>query len=294
MKLFRRLLHTFPEAPEFAVRNIVHGAPVIDPRAVSKPHFQTLGLGSVLEVELPSSVELVAKRNSLVGVLGANAGTSFLTSRLLLARSPLASLLGRQPLLHQSIVGSSPLTVLVGAANRHLNSLELDGSVDWVVKSPIVAHTGKQLYISPHTGWALRSAAPFSHTLVSGRGLLAWATPASPVQITVPEGESVLVAKRHLSAYTVDTNASFRRAELKALDFEFKAPVIDDVAAVEPATAAQRFKKAAVDWLAGLKTKLSWLLSVGNTGQFVEIYGPSTVLVSSAARHLRKASPKNS
>jgi len=283
--ILRRLLHTFPEAPELAARNIVHGAPVIDPRGTGKPHFQTMGLGSVLEVQLPSSVELVAKRNSLVGILGTGAGTASLTSRLQLARAPLASVLGRQPLLQQTIVGASPLTCLISAGNKYMNSVELDGSLDWVVRSPLMAHTGQQLHVRPQRGLSLRAPAPFPHTVVSGRGLVAWATPASPVQIVVPEGDSVLVDKRHLSAFTIDTNAAFRSAALTKMEFEFKAPDIPDLQERPPATTFyERAKNWTLDALQAVRTKLGWLARVGNTGQFVEVFGPSTVLVSAAAK----------
>ena len=299
----RRFLHTFPEAPELAGRNIIHATPIVDPRVPQVPNFRVMGQGTMLQVQLPPSITLVAKRNALTGLLGPSAVGSRVTSRISFARNVFNRLWGRQPVVTQKIVSTSPTTCLLGSQNRYLSALELNGSMDWVIRAPILASCGKQLYQKAKSGFGIRSAAPFAHTVVSGRGWLCLSTPASPVQITVGEGEQILVAKAHLNAYSVDTNAAYRTPKLTNVNFEFPtlqstndsikhdSSVTPDFAANTNVTPESKWKALLSSTVVEVKKYYKYTRELlrkftlmGNTNQFVEIYGPATVLVSSASR----------
>ena len=298
----RRFLHTFPEAPELAGRNIIHATPIVDPRVPQVPNFRVMGQGTMLQVQLPPSITLTAKRNSLTGLLGPSAVGSKVTSRISVARNVFNRLWGRQPVVTQKIISTSPTTCLLGAQNRYLSALELNGSMDWVIRAPILASFGKQLYQAAKSGFGIRSAAPFAHTVASGRGWLCLSTPASPVQITIGEGEQVLVAKAHLNAYSVDTNAAHKTPKLTNVNFEFPKlqstnesikhnNASPDFAANTTVPSTNKWKTLLSSAVVEVKKYYKYTLElvrkfslVGNTNQFVEIYGPATVLVSSASR----------
>lgn len=291
----KRLLHTFPEVPGLAGQNIISAAPKLDPRMPQKPCFKVVGLGSLLQAELPPSSELLAKRNALTGILGSEAPSASIYSRSKLSRPILRSLFARQPILRQSIVGTSPLTCLISSTrNEFLSALELDGTSDWVVKAPIQAYTGRQLRLSPGTGY-MPGSAPFAHTIVSGRGWICFATPSSTVQIQVPQGESVLVSQRHIAAFRTDSNVTRNIPKTVDVKYDFgvlrEEPVAPLVLPKDPSselpslvgtTVRSSFRRG-LEIISHIGSSVRRFFRSGNSSPFVEIYGPSTVYVSSSS-----------
>lgn len=292
----RRLLHTFPEVPGLAGQNIISAAPKLDPRKPQKPSFKVVGLGSLLQAELPPSMELLAKRNTLAGILGSDAPSASIYSRSKLSRPLFKTLFARQPVLRQSIVGTSPLTCLISSTrNEFLSAVELDGTTDWVVKAPIQAYTGRQLQLNPSTGWMPGSAAPFAHTTVSGRGWISFATPSSTVQLKIPQGESVLVSQSHIAAFRTDSNSTQQNPKIVDVQYDLgvsrEEPLTALVIPKDPSSEPQSLvtKTARTSYtkvltvISQVGRSLRSFFRSGNSSTFVEIYGPSTVFVSSAS-----------
>lgn len=281
-----RSLHAGPRAPAFSGSQVVRATPLVDPKQLSKPEFKVLGFGSLLEVNLPPSIPLYTRRNQLCGVLGTNSES--LVARTSVCRSFLLNLLGRQPLLWQKVESSEPATCLIsgGTRNAYLTSVDLDGSRDWAVSYPnrIQATCGRGLHISARSGWRPGSA-PFIHQLVTGRGLIALASPSPLVRAEVESGKSILVHRDHLGCFSLDTNASQVPPQMRSISYDYE-PVQKPVPELKiPEKLA--WSRPVVNFTVRTITLTyrfikRWLRS-GNSG-FIEIYGPSTVLVTSSAK----------
>lgn len=279
-----RSLHVGPRAPALSGTQVVHATPLLDPKQPNKPEFKVLGYGSLLEVSLPPSIPLWTRRNQLCGVLGINSGS--LVARTTVDRSFLLNILGRQPLLWQSLESSEPATCLISGGKRtaFLACVELDGTKDWAVSYPnrIQAACGRSLHINGRSGWRPGSA-PYVHQIVTGRGLIALGSPSPLIRVEVETGKSVLVHRDHLGCYSLDANASQKPPQKLNISYDYEPsekPISLPRIPERLAWLRPLVNSSVKIWTLGYRWIKRWLRS-GNSG-FVEIYGPATVLVTSA------------
>lgn len=155
----------------------------------------------ILQVELPASAQLFARRGMLVGLQGNAEHVSSSTSLL----SPLKRMPLGIPFLYQKTQSTSPVSLLVSTPLKlsTLALLHLDGTQDWTItqRNAILAWIGPALFILPKvqkgTAIAYRSG-----SLVSGRGQLALAAKGECLYKSILQGQEYTVHPSHLLAYT--------------------------------------------------------------------------------------------
>lgn len=122
------------------------------------------------------------------------------------------------PFLYQRITATSPVTALIAtkSPNTTFSILHLDGTTDWQVaqRNALLAWTGHTLSITPRVQRGL-SPAHWGNHHVTGRGLVALAAPGQIYQVTLDQGEELVVHPSHVVAYSVGRNAP--------LPFRFKS-----------------------------------------------------------------------
>lgn len=125
------------------------------------------------------------------------------------------------PFLYQRISSTSPITALIStkSPNTTFSVLHLDGTTDWQIaqRNALLAWTGHTLAITPRLQRGLAPAHWGNHH-VTGRGLAALAAPGQIYEITLADGEELVVHPSHVVAYSVDRNAP--------VPFRFKSSAI--------------------------------------------------------------------
>ncbi|PRT54775.1 Altered inheritance of mitochondria protein 24, mitochondrial [Wickerhamiella sorbophila] len=287
-------LQVGPNAPAIAGKSIVQAAAVLNPRLPRLTEFNVVGQGSIVQASVPASVPVWVRRGALAGVLGKDAVSGVL-SRFTVGNSFLGRLFGRQPMIVQRVVSTSPSTLLLAApTNQTLTVLEMDGSVDWAVVYPATlhAHAGESLNIIPRTAvGGLVHAVPFSHISARGRGVLALASPSQLLRVTLEAGESMLVQRSHLAAFSIDGNAAGGKPRF--VDVSFALAPDPDAHAVTPRRSFGNptVDKAVYTTLELTRQAFSWLKRAvrrGAAGRFVEMHGPCTILVTAQAPVIKK------
>lgn len=272
-----------------AGRSIVQAAGSLSPRVPRVAEFAVVGQGSIVQASVPASVVVSARRGALAGVLSGDA-ISGLLSRFAIANSFLSRLLGRQPVILQRIVSTSPATLLLAAPrSQTLTVLEMDGSIDWAVAYPatVHAHAGDSLNVIPRSAIAgLVHAVPFSHIAVQGRGVVALASPSQLVKISLEANESTLVQRSHLAAFSIDGNAAGGKPRF--VDLSFRLAPDPDAHAILPRRSFGNpiVDRAVYTTVDGLKRGAQWLkrsIRRSAAGRYVKIQGPCTILVTSQA-----------
>lgn len=114
------------------------------------------------------------------------------------------------PFLYQRISSTSPITALIAtkSPNTTFSVLHLDGTTDWQVaqRNALLAWTGHTLAISLRVQRGLAPAHWGNHHL-TGRGLAALAAPGQIYEVTLAEGEELVVHPSHVVAYSIDRHA---------------------------------------------------------------------------------------
>lgn len=91
--------------------------------------------------------------------------------------------------------------------NTTLSVLHLDGTTDWIVsqRNALLAWTGHTLTPSPRTQPGL-SLAHWGNTHLTGRGLAALSAPGQIYELTLGEGDEIVLHPSHVVAYSVTRN----------------------------------------------------------------------------------------
>lgn len=280
MKLVR-FLHVQPSATGFSGRNVVRAA--VAPSSAPQFEFRALGsgVGNLVQATLPPSTPLLLRRRALAGIMVSR--TDSIISRSTIAPHFFSRIWARQPLVLQRVVSSEPTTLLIGSSTSQTQSVfELDGTMDWVVKSPscVHAYSGRALSVTTHSGWAIRTAAPpFAHTLISGRGNFVAASPGPLCSIELAANESVLVQKSNLAAYSLNPDVSLRPKSLE-LPYQFGTIVERPRDVVSSKNWLTRTLNSVYIGISVAIISIRNALKRGNN-EFIKLYGPSTVLVTS-------------
>lgn len=121
--------------------------------------------------------------------------------------SPLSRAALGIPFLYQRMSSTSPITALIATSSptTTFSVLHLDGTTDWMVaqRNALLAWTGHTLQPSPRLQRGL-SLAHWGNTLLTGRGLAALSAPGQAYQLTLGEGEEVVLHPSHVVAYSLN------------------------------------------------------------------------------------------
>ncbi|KUI56392.1 Altered inheritance of mitochondria protein 24, mitochondrial [Cytospora mali] len=257
---------------------------VVDARDPADARFEVLGSPySLLSVTLSASQRLYTRRGTLVTLAGKAQNTQS-TLRLL---SPVSHALLGMPFLYQRISSTTPVTALIAtkSPNTTFSVLHLDGTTDWQIaqRNALLAWTGHTLTITPRIQRGLAPAHWGNHH-VTGRGLVALAAPGQIYQVTLGEGEELVVHPSHVVAYSVNRNAP--------APFRFKSSSWTlQVPSVPESLVPQGFRKFWKDmkatstygFLAGAFSSLRTTArrSIFGDRLFLQFKGPTTLLMSS-------------
>lgn len=111
------------------------------------------------------------------------------------------------PFLYQRITSTSPITALIATSSltTTFSILHLDGTTDWMVaqRNALLAWTGHTLQPTPRIQRGL-SLAHCGNTLLTGRGLAALSSPGQAYQLTLAEGEEIVLHPSHVVAYSLN------------------------------------------------------------------------------------------
>ncbi|ROV87393.1 hypothetical protein VSDG_09668 [Cytospora chrysosperma] len=256
----------------------------VEARDPADARFEVLGSPySMLSVTLSASQRLYTRRGTLVTVAGKAQNTQS-TLRLL---SPFSHALLGMPFLYQRISSTTPVTALIAtkSPNTTFSVLHLDGTTDWQVaqRNALLAWTGHTLSITPRIQRRLAPAHWGNHH-VTGRGLVALAAPGQIYQVTLGEGEELVVHPSHVVAYSVNRNAPlpFR---FKSSSWTLQVPSVPESLVPEGLRKFWKDMKATgtYKFLAGVlfSMRTTARRSIFGDRLFLQFKGPTTLLMSS-------------
>ncbi|KAK3320276.1 mitochondrial biogenesis AIM24-domain-containing protein [Cercophora scortea] len=259
--------------------------------------FEVLGSPySLLSVTLSASQKLYTRRGTLVSVAGKVENAQSTLSIL----SPLTRAFLGVPFLYQRITSTTPITALIGtkSTTTTFSVLHLDGTTDWVVaqRNALLAWTGHTLAVSPRIQRGL-SIAHWGSSHLTGRGLAALSAPGQIYELTLAEGEEIMLHPSHVVAYSVTKNPPlpFRlRSTRLSLQLPSLPSSITSTAGNLVPARLTRFwgvmretdtYKALARIFFGLRTTAR--RSIWGDRLFLQFHGPTTVLMSSRGVRVR-------
>jgi uncharacterized protein (AIM24 family) len=204
------------------------------------------------------------------------------------------------PFLYQRVSSTTPITALIATKSptTTFSILHLDGTTDWMVaqRNALLAWTGHTLSLSPRIQRGL-SAAHWGNTHLTGRGLAALASPGQTYEVTLGDGEELVLHPSHVVAYAINRNPP-QPFRLKSASLRLQIPSVP--ASVSSAAGRlvpeglTRFWVAMRDTgtyqfiarlLFGLRTTAR--RSLWGDRLFLQFKGPSTIVVSSRGVRVR-------
>lgn len=191
------------------------------------------------------------------------------------------------PFLYQRISSTTPVTALIAtkSPNTTFSILHLDGTTDWQVaqRNALLAWTGHTLKITPRIQRGLAPSQWGNHH-VTGRGLVALAAPGQIYQVTLAEGEELVVHPSHVVAYSVGRNAPLPY-RFKSSSWTLQVPSMPGTLVPERLTKFWADMKAtgAYKFMAGALFSLRTTArrSIFGDRLFLQFKGPTTLLMSS-------------
>lgn len=173
--------------------------------------------------------------------------------------------------------------------------LHLDGTTDWMVaqRNALLAWTGHTLVPSPRVQQGL-SLAHWGNTHLTGRGLAALASPGQIYELTLGDGEEIVLHPAHVVAYSVTRNPPlpFRLRSTK-LNLQVPSAVRAPVAVPVPERLSRFWRamrdtdtyRAAARLLFALRTAAR--RTIWGDRLFLHFRGPTTVLMSTRGVRVR-------
>ncbi|KAH6649212.1 mitochondrial biogenesis AIM24-domain-containing protein [Chaetomium tenue] len=259
--------------------------------------FEVLGSPySLLSVNLSASQRLYTRRGTLVSVAGDVENAQSTLSLL----SPLQRAVLGIPFLYQRISSTTPITALIStkSPNTTFSVLHLDGTTDWIVaqRNALLAWTGHTLSPSPRIQQGL-SVAHWGNTHLTGRGLAALAAPGQIYELTLGDGEEMVLHPSHVVAYPVTRNPPlpfrFRSTRLGLQVPAVPTSITNAAGRLMPERVARFWNamrdtgtyKALARLLYGLRTTAR--RTIWGDRLFLQFKGPMTVLMSSRGVRVR-------
>jgi hypothetical protein len=169
--------------------------------------------------------------------------------------------------------------------NTTFSVLHLDGTTDWQVaqRNALLAWTGHTLNITPRIQRRLAPAHWGNHH-VTGRGLVALAAPGQIYQVTLGEGEELVVHPSHVVAYSVNRNAPLPY-RFKSSSWTLQVPSVPESLVPEGLRKFWKDMKATgtYKFMAGVlfSMRTTARRSIFGDRLFLQFKGPTTLLMSS-------------
>ncbi|KAI1826630.1 mitochondrial biogenesis AIM24-domain-containing protein [Xylaria intraflava] len=178
-------------------------SPIKSPRDIADARFEVLGTPySLLSVTLSASQRLYTRRGTLVAVSGKPENAQSTLSIL----PPLTRAVTGVPFLYQRITSTTPLTAIISTKSptTTFSVLHLDGTTDWMVsqRKALLAWTGHTLAVTPR----IQRQLPLAHwgaSELTGRGIAALSAQGHIYQLTLSDGEDIVVHPANVVAYTI-------------------------------------------------------------------------------------------
>lgn len=188
------------------------------------------------------------------------------------------------PFLYQRISATTPITALISTKSptTTFSVLHLDGTTDWIVsqRNALLAWTGHTISLSPRIQRQL-SVAHWGSTHVTGRGLAALSAPGQIYQLTLAEGEEIVVHPGSVVAYSVsrDRPQPFR---FKSSTLRLRVPSLTswvwETDPVKKLCKTDTYKLLARAWWS-LRTTAR--RTIWGDRLFLQFKGPTTIIMSS-------------
>lgn len=206
------------------------------------------------------------------------------------------------PFLYQRISSTTPITALIAtkSPNTSFSVLHLDGTTDWIVgqRNALLAWTGHTLVPSPRIQHGL-SVAHWGNTHLTGRGLAALSAPGQIHELTLADGEEIVLHPSHVVAYSVTRNLPlpfrFRSTKLSIQVPAVPASLTAAAGRLVPERVTRFWNamrdtgtyKALARLLFGLRTATR--RTIWGDRLFLQFKGPMTVLMSTRGVRVRDA-----
>lgn len=214
--------------------------------------------------------------------------------------SPFSRALLGIPFLYQRVSSTTPITALIGtkSPSSTFSVLHLDGTTDWMVaqRNALLAWTGHTLAVSPRIQRGL-SLAHWGSTHLTGRGLAALSAPGHIYELTLGEGEEIVLHPSHVVAYEINKNPPL---PFRLKSFRLQIPAVpESVSSAAGRLVPERVSrfwramrdtdtyKAVAKLLFGLRTAAR--RSIWGDRLFLQFQGPATILMSSRGVRVRDA-----
>lgn len=214
--------------------------------------------------------------------------------------SPLRRAFLGVPFLYQRISSTTPITALIATKSptTTFSVLHLDGTTDWMVaqRNALLAWTGHTLAVTPRVQRGL-SLAHWGSSHLTGRGLAALSAPGQIYELTLADGDEMVLHPSHVVAYSVTKNPPlpFR---LRSTRLSLQIPAVpSSVSAAAGRIVPERLSrfwramrdtetyKSVARLLFGIRTMAR--RSVWGDRLFLQFRGPSTILMSSRGVRVR-------
>lgn len=204
------------------------------------------------------------------------------------------------PFLYQRITSTTPVTAIIATKSptTTFSILHLDGTTDWMVaqRNALLAWTGHTLTLSPRIQRGL-SLAHWGSTHLTGRGLAALTASGHIYQLTLAEGEELVLHPSHVVAYSLSRSpplpfrlkSSTLRLQIPSLPASFTSAASGLVP-----EGLSRFLRGMRDtdtykFVAGLLFSLRTAArrSIWGDRLFLQFHGPTTIMMSSRGVRVR-------
>lgn len=278
--LLRRALHIVQAPTHPSLASITDNIPLIE-NATSEsqqPVFNVLGTpGSILQVSLPPSTPLYAKRKSLLSISTPASTNGSADAAEEPAESKIFSTLQFLSLfnVYQRLTSTVPISLTLSAPTAPGASIvvvELNGTVDWWVN-------GRYRHILAFASTPASTLTVAGHgakSRVTGRGIIALSARSLNIfRVGLAPGESFLVRRAALLGYSIDDPFRTRVTYDDTI-----STAATEATAVVDAPPVSKVREIFNGLWARTKAAVSWL---NRNNEFVKVHGPATLLVDSAA-----------
>jgi hypothetical protein len=242
--------------------------------------FSVLGTpGSILQVSLPPSTPLYAKRKSLLSISTPASTSGSADAAEEPAESKIFSTLQFfSPLnVYQRLTSTVPLSLTLSAPaapGASIAVVELNGTVDWWVNGRY-RHV---LAFASTPASTLTVAGRGAKSRVTGRGIIALSARSLNIfRVGLAPGDSFLVRRAALLGYSIDDPF---RTRVTYDDTISTAASAADATAIVDEPPVSKVRGILNGLWARAKAAVSWL---NRNNEFVKVHGPATLLVDSAA-----------
>lgn len=232
-----------------------------------------------MQVSLPPSTPLYAKRKSLLSISTPASGSANATEP---AESKIFSTLQflSPGSVYQRLTSTVPLSLTLSApaaSGASIAVVELNGTVDWWVNG----RYRNVLAFASTPASTLTVSGRGAKSRITGRGIIALSASSLNIfRVGLAPGESFLVRRSALLGYSIDDPFQTRVTYDDTISTAANASTALETTANLEEAPVSRFREIINGLWARTKSAVSWL---NRNNEFVKVHGPTTLLVDSGA-----------